>query len=104
MPRLTDDPNDPELTYGTDRGPQAPVYLVLSEEERASVHVRPVRRSYWHKRGDGSACGIETQMPHAIAATFARDPKFYGSTYCVGCQGHFPVSEFDWVDGTVVGS
>ena len=46
----TSDRNDPRLTHGVDHSPQpqAPVYLVLSEEERAKGFVRPVRRSYRH--------------------------------------------------------
>lgn len=50
-------------------------------------------------------CGAVTIMAPDIAETYARDPKFYGATYCVQCQMHKPVAEFVWVDdGTVVGS
>ena len=50
-------------------------------------------------------CGTVTTTGQAIAETYAREPHFYGSTYCVGCQKHLPVEEFVWVDdGTVVGS
>lgn len=53
----------------------------------------------------GKGCGTITTMNQAIAETYARDPHFYGSTYCAYCQMHKPVSEFVWVDdGTVVGS
>ena len=48
---LTTDPNHPGVRRGgPDVGPveQHPVYLVLSEEERARGFVRPVRRSYRH--------------------------------------------------------
>ena len=41
-------------------------------------------------------------MGLAIAETYARDPSFYGGTYCAGCQTHLPVGpkgEFVW-DGT----
>lgn len=50
-------------------------------------------------------CGGLTTMSITIAETYARDPKFYGSTYCTGCMKHLPVSEFVW-DGTneLVGS
>jgi hypothetical protein len=41
-------------------------------------------------------CGTETSMPLPIAETYARDPKFYGSTYCVHCQMHLPVNQFFW--------
>ena len=92
----TDDPNDPRLTHGADTEPQpmAPVYLVLSEEERAKGFVRPLRRSYVHQ-----TCGAVTRMGLAIAETYARNPTFYGATYCTVCRMHRPVAEFVW-DGT----
>ena len=97
----TDNPNDPRLTRGHDKEPtdQSPVYLVLNDEERAKGFVRPVRLVYVHKK-----CGVETRMNSAIAETFARDPKFYGGTYCCGCRMHLPLSEFRWNDGSDVGS
>ena len=50
-------------------------------------------------------CGTVTTMGRSIAETYARDPQFYGITYCVHCQKHLPVNQFVWVDdGTVVGS
>lgn len=102
MRRVTSDPTDPRLTHGADVEPtgQAEVYLVLSDEERSKGFVRPVRRSYRH-----ATCGAVTTMGLAIAETYARDPKFYGATYCCVCQKHLPLSEFTW-DGTteVVGS
>lgn len=50
MGGVTDDRNDPRLTRGVDDkpGPQAEVYLVLSEEERAKGFVRPYRDAYVH--------------------------------------------------------
>lgn len=152
---LTDDPKDPRLTRGVDTAPapQAPVYLVLSEAERAKGFVRPLRRSYRHvgqrpmhplrdltaeereryeqfgyvkfeaypqPRPDGSSvvgrfwtladldkktCGTTTNMALPLCETYARDPHFYGSTYCCGCRMHLPVAEFVWEeDGQVVGS
>lgn len=102
MARLTTDPNDPELTHGPDDepGPQAPVYLVLSDEEIAKGFTRPYRDSYVHTK-----CGVVTHMGQKLSETYAVNPYFYGSTYCVGCQKHLPVGEFLWdVDGQVVGS
>lgn len=100
---LTTDPNDPRLRWGSGDEkpvPQNEVYLVLSEEERAKGFVRPVRRSYLHK-----TCGAVTTMGLALCETYARDPKFYGSTYCTTCRMHKPVGEFTWTeDGAVVGS
>lgn len=41
-------------------------------------------------------CGTVTTMGQALAETYARNPKFYGSTYCAGCNKHLPVDEFLW--------
>jgi hypothetical protein len=93
---VTSNPYDPELTHGVDSSPveMAPVYLVLSDEERAKGFVRPVRMSYIH-----TTCGSVTTMGRAIAETYARNPRFYGSTFCIRCSMHRPLSEFVW-DGT----
>lgn len=101
---LTDDPSDPRISRGgpdTEPREQAEVYLVLSAEERAKGFVRPVRRSYLHAVELGG-CGVVTTMGDALAETYARDPSFYGATYCVGCRMHKLVGEageFYW-DGT----
>jgi hypothetical protein len=94
-------------------------YIVLCPDERAKGFVRPYRDKYIHVgvggheidpenpskhgRKDG-ACGALTQMGRALSETYARDPKFYGSTFCVGCNRHLPVAEFVWEDGETVGS
>lgn len=93
MSGVTDDPNDPRLTRGADpvdgpAHPQAEVYLVLSEEERAKGFVRPVMTSYRHL-----TCGSVTTMGQALAETYARQPTFYGATYCCRCGLHRPVGE-----------
>lgn len=93
---ITTDPFDENLSRIEPDGMQKS-YLVLSEEERARGFVRPVRRSYLHSR-----CGGVTTMGKALAETYARDPYFYGGTYCAICHDHFPVGaqgEFVW-DGT----
>lgn len=98
----TTDSNDPRLTHGKDTKPvpQAEVYLVLSDVERKKGFVRPFRDAYMH-----TTCGVVTYMGAEIAETYARDPGFYGATYCLGCRMHLPVEEFVW-DGTneLVGS
>lgn len=104
MSKLTDDRADPQLTRGMDTTPtdEAPVYLVLSEAERRAGFVRPVRQVYVH-----DVCGRETTMSLAIAETYARDPRFYGNTYCATCRMHRPVGEFGefaWTDGGRVGT
>lgn len=94
---ITDDRNDPELSIIDPENNMQLSYLVLSEEERAKGFVRPVRTSYVHTK-----CGTVTTMGQSIAETYARDPHFYGGTYCAGCKLHFPVGEngeFYW-DGT----
>lgn len=102
MAELTTDPNDKRLGRGIDKEPteQHEAYLVLSDEERSKGFVRPVRLSYTHK-----ICGSRTTMSRAIAETYARDPKFYGSTFCVYCNKHLAISEFVWTyDRSEVGS
>jgi len=95
---LTTDPNDPCLRVTEADGQQA-CYLILSEEERAKGFVRPVRRSYYHLK-----CWSVTSMGQALAETYARDPKFYGGTFCSACRDHFPVGlileggQFVWDD------
>lgn len=104
--------NDKEKTCLTDGSPvtddhrdikengQQKGYVVLCPEERAKGYVRPLRKSYVHNK-----CGTVTTMGHAIAETYARNPKFYNGTFCCGCGAHFPLDEFVW-EGTseIVGS
>lgn len=104
MSGITDDRSDPRLTHGVDDKPvgQAEAYLVLSEQERLQGFVRPLRRTYIHQ-----TCGTSTTMGRAIAETYARNPGFYGATYCVACSMHRPVGEggeFVWEDGSKVGT
>ena len=78
---------------------------MLPESERDwSGFVRPLRTAYTH-----TVCGAVTRMATDIAETYARDPGFYGATYCVNCSRHVPVSECVWIErdgsfGPVVGS
>lgn len=105
---LTTDPNDPALRE-TLPGGQNKTYLVLSEEELAKGFVCPVRRSYKHL-----ACGGVTTMGKALCETYARNPKFYGATFCCICGAHFPLrgfkdgkwqDAFEWSeDGSPVGA
>lgn len=110
---LTTDPSNPCLKKIKPDGQQK-CYLVLSEEERAKGFVMPVHRSYTHLK-----CGTVTTMGLALCETYARDPKFYGGTFCCHCGGHFNLfgyevlpdgtrgewkHNFEWPDGTPVGS
>lgn len=49
-------------------------------------------------------CGVSTKMDREIAETYARNPRFYRGTFCVGCKKHLPVEEFVWEDGSKLGS
>lgn len=98
---LTTDPADPRLGHGVDHKPlpaQHDTYLVLSDQERAKGFVRPYRDVYVHAKSLGG-CGAVTRMGVALSETYARDPGFYGATWCVGCNMHRPVGangEFLW--------
>ena len=95
---LTTDKNTPCLNAIRPDGQQE-CYLVLSDEEKAKGFVRPVRQTYRHV-----TCRRDTTMGLAIAETYARNPAFYGGTFCVGCVQHFPlvdangVRQFVWVN------
>lgn len=75
--------------------------LLCASEPSHEGECGPVYQSQLPKPG----CGVKTTMGRAISETYARDPKFYGATFCCGCGKHLPVDEFVW-DGTdqVVGS
>lgn len=74
---------------------QQKAYVVLTPDERAKGFVRPVRHSYIHEK-----CGALTKMANDLAETYARDPKFYSGTFCVGCRTHFPLNQFVWDGAT----
>lgn len=100
---MTIDRNDPKLRKIRPDGQQED-YLVLSQEERAEGFVRPIRTKYRHL-----ACDTTTTMGIALAETYARDPKFYGGTFCCNCGKHFNLGPpwdpaFLWMDGEPVGS
>lgn len=95
-------------------------YVVLCKEERKKGLTRPYRDSYRHAgcleqlvddAGKDThqvrlgGCGAVTTMSRALGETYARDPSFYGATFCIRCNTHLPVSEFVWtVDGQQVGT
>lgn len=56
----------------------------------------PVEGRYLTARQVRGGCGRVTTMGRKIAETYARDPSFYGSTFCVECDEHLPVAEFVW--------
>lgn len=66
----------------------------------------PATGHYWTQEAlDRKGCGAVTKMSRELSETYARNPHFYGATYCVGCNMHRPVREFVWIDdGEQVGS
>ncbi|MBX4215757.1 hypothetical protein KW797_02320 [Candidatus Parcubacteria bacterium] len=57
---------------------------------------------YWTAKQLSSGCGDVTRMSRPLAETYARNPGFYGATFCATCKAHFPVGaqgEFVW-EGT----
>jgi hypothetical protein len=63
---------------------------------------------YWTQAQLESGCGCVTTMGRALSETYARDPSFYGGTFCSTCGEHFKVGErgeFVWtLDGQKVGT
>jgi hypothetical protein len=57
----------------------------------------PITGRFWTQTQLESGCGTVTTMGLAIAETYARDPGFYGATYCCGCNKHLLLEEFNWV-------
>ncbi len=60
----------------------------------------------WNAGERIGGCGGKTLMVREIAETYAREPGFYGSTWCLNCRTHIHVGEFIWDDdsGETVGS
>jgi hypothetical protein len=60
---------------------------------------------FWTEAALSGGCGTVTTMGRALSETYARDPEFYGATFCCGCNRHIAVAEFVWTaDGARVGS
>lgn len=71
-----------------DGNPRGGAYLTQKELDQ-----------YYKTGGYVGGCGGLTKMSEPISETYARNPSFYSSTYCVHCKKHIPVHEFVW-DGT----
>lgn len=70
---------------------QHKAYVILCDAERKKGFVKPYRTSYRHQK-----CGTITTMARTIAETYARDPHFYGATFCCACNVHLPLYQFTW--------
>jgi hypothetical protein len=76
-----------------------------SKYEAYSPDEWPLVGKFWRESDLRSGCGQTTKMGWALSETYAREPKFYGATYCCTCRMHLSVEEFVWEsDGTRVGS
>lgn len=65
----------------------------------------PVTGKFWTKAQLASGCNGVTVIGSSIAETFARNPSFYGGSFCAVCKKHFSNKEFVWeADKTEVGS
>lgn len=75
--------------------------FVPNEDKESAVTGTFISQKELDKIKDGyvAGCGAVTKMGYPLAETYARDPKFYGATFCIGCNKHLPVGEFIW-DGT----
>lgn len=77
---------------------QAPEYVKFEEYPESE---RPLVGRFWTRAQlDGPRCSRVTTMGQSLAETYARDPKFYGATFCAHCGAHFPVADFVWDDGS----
>jgi hypothetical protein len=71
-------------------------YHYVKYEEYPKTEDSAVVGRFWTQKeldSIGKGCGQVTRMSQSIAETYARDPKFYGATFCVGCKKHIPVGE-----------
>jgi len=94
-------------------GPQYPLQdLTTDQKERhkdsyAKFEAYPESESpklgrYWTQAeldAVNKGCKTLTTMAKPLAETYASNLNFYGATFCVKCQRHFPVDEFVW-EGT----
>ena len=80
-------------------------YVLFEEYPPTGSQDTNIVGRFWTQAQLDSGCGGKTELGRAIAETYARDPAFYGATFCSTCQKHFPVAEFVWEpDGSRVGS
>jgi len=85
------------------------IMTVLTDEEgnfKGGAYVTQEQLDKWKKGEQDGGCGGKTIMAREIAETYARNPSFYGATWCMNCKKHIDVNEFIWDDksGETVGS
>ncbi len=102
----TDGPRNPLRSLTAEEATRyGPFKYVKYEEYLGRPETDSVVGRFWTQEQldkVGKGCGAVTTMAQDIAETYARSPRFYGSTFCVGCGTHLPVGiegEFVW-EGT----
>jgi len=91
--RTNDDPEDDRPNDGFDYGERREDGQFQNHPTKdGGEFVQPVRSSYVHVEG----CGTATSMGTGLAESFARDPEQYGKTFCAGCNDYYPLDEFEW--------
>ena len=102
-----DEPDYPKNEYYTkEKGYGG--YIMYPKNDATSVVGRYIKfdelNAIIERKKYYGGCASATTMGLALSETYARDPKFYGSTYCCACRMHLAVAEFEWEDGEIVGS
>ena len=82
-------------------------YGYVKYEDYEGEEGKPLGRFWTQAQLDkvGNGCRVSTKMGLELCETYAKQPSFYGRTFCVGCREHLDVEEFVWdEDGQRVGS
>lgn len=85
---MTDDPPPEDFDYGERKEDgQFENYPTTDEGD----FVQSVRDTYVHEE-----CGTSTTMLGDLPESIARNPTYYGKTFCTTCGKHVPVEEVHW--------
>jgi len=79
------------------------IMTVLTKEDgsfQGGSYVTQEELDAWKNGKRIGGCGGKTIMAREIGESYARNPSFYGSTWCMNCQKHIHVGEFIWDDGS----
>lgn len=90
--------NEEELNNKTITESGWVAFMEINDPTNPGLAGTYITQEEFDKLEDGviKGCGALTIMAQPIAETYARDPKFYGSTWCMGCKEHLSVKEFTW--------
>ena len=92
-----------EMRKAYPNGKDCVAQLTVLEKEDGSflggTYVTQEELDAWKSGKLIGGCGIVTKMGTELSETYARNPNFYGATYCCGCGKHLPIDEFLW-EGT----